>query len=114
MGALLGALLIVEEGALADLVDIELAEEVEAWVDDGAAELGEAVEREHMLLEQVIPLGQHLSPQVGSEPDRSVEKSWLWGCAVAFCCCMSQSIVEMVLQSLPAGQQTVELALLNS
>lgn len=60
-----------------------------------------------------MPLGQHWLPQVTKVPVKSVVNSGLVGCAVIFCWDRSQLIVEMALQSLPAGQQITDLSLLN-
>ena len=94
-------------GALAELVgvgsaEVEEGEEAERVLDaedveDADVGLGvEVVEEikvdvleagnEHiLLLTHVMPPGQHWSPHACSGVDKSVVKSWLSGCAVAFC-----------------------------
>lgn len=60
------------------------------------------------------PFGQHKLPQLAILMLKSVLNNSLAGCRVAFCWVMSQLIVEIVEQSLPAGQQMADLSLLKA
>lgn len=56
-------------------------------LDEGAEELDEDDSSLHSLsLTQLMPAGQHESPHFGRGVVKSVVKSWLSGCDVAFCC----------------------------
>jgi hypothetical protein len=56
---------------------------------------------------QLNPKGQHPEPQVNMSLESSVVLMRLSGCAVAFCCSMSQEMGLWSEQSLPAGQHRI-------
>jgi hypothetical protein len=59
------------------------------------------------LVLQLNPKGQHPEPQLNMSLKRFVVLIRLSGCAVAFCCWMSQDIGLWSEQSLPFGQQRI-------
>ena len=90
----------------------EVEDEAAAVVEDFEAVLEEGPTA-HWPFKQVKPFGQQLPLQVSNVPDKSVEKSWLSGCRVAFCWVISQLMAVMVEQLWPVGQQIADFLLLK-
>lgn len=89
-------------------LDVLEAEELDA---EALSWAGSTTQRLPLL--QVIPFGQHEFPQDCIGLFSSVVNIGLDGCLVTSCQSRLQSIVEIVLQSLPGGQQMTDCPLLK-
>ena len=110
---------VVVDGAVEEVAVAAEGEEEEAatlLVEELAALLESNVvsTTQMLLLLQVMPLGQHLSPQLCIGVFNCVVNIGLVGFLVTSCQSRLQSIVEMVLQSFPAGQQITDRPLLKT
>jgi hypothetical protein len=95
---------VLEEG-------VEAGFEVVVAVEDGAEDVlpsggivWSAFFTQFPVVLQVKPNGQQLDPQVGRATLSFIVFKVLSGCAVIFCCCISQTIGLMTVQSEPLGQ----------